>query len=72
MLTNICQRLAPSSTAASYSDGGTVCSPASSEIAMKGTPRQTLAKMTEKREFQTSPRKLMFSVISPSSSATTR
>src|SRR5262245_38688697 len=65
IFTNICQRVAPSSVAASYSDGGTVCSPASSEIAMKGTPRQTLAKIAEKRAFQTSPRKLMLVLSRP-------
>src|SRR5512134_3794122 len=62
---NICQRVAPSSVAASYSDGGTVCSPASSEIAMNGTPRHTLAKITLQREIQVSPRKLMLPSMMP-------
>src|SRR6185437_70916 len=51
--------------AASYSDGDTVCRPASNVIATNGTPRQILAKITDQRAFQTSPRKLMFSVIIP-------
>ena len=36
-----------------------VCSPASSVIATKGTPRQTLATMVEMRAFHGSPRKSM-------------
>ena len=34
-------------------------------MATKGTPRHTLAKMTEKREFQVSPKKLMLLSIQP-------
>src|SRR5262245_25542476 len=49
--------------AASYSDGGTVCKPASSVIATNGTPRQILAKITDQRAFQTSPRKSILVVI---------
>src|SRR6478752_6174005 len=60
-----CHGVAPSMVAASYSDGDTVCSPASNVMATKGTPRQILAKITDQRAFQTSPRKLMFSVMSP-------
>src|SRR5665647_1670544 len=60
-----CQGVAPSMVAASYSDGDTVCRPASSVIATNGTPRQMLAKITDQRAFQTSPRKLMFSVMRP-------
>src|SRR5690242_14514646 len=52
--------------AASYSEGETVCSPASSVMATKGTPRQMLAKITDKRAFQGSPRKLMLCEMSPS------
>src|SRR5215470_16423370 len=62
---NICQRLAPSMVAASYSVGDTVCSPASNVMAMNGTPRQMLAKITDQRAFQGSPRKSMFCAISP-------
>src|ERR1700712_2272210 len=51
--------------AASYSDGDTVCRPASSVIATKGTPRQILAKITDQRAFQTSPRKSILTVINP-------
>src|SRR5690348_7045428 len=65
MRRKICHRDAPSSVAASYSEAGTVCRPASSEIAMKGTPRQTLAKITLQRAFQASPRKLILVLISP-------
>src|SRR5215212_3652297 len=60
-----CQLEAPSSVAASYNEGDTVCRPASSVIATKGTPRQILAKITQIRAQVTSPRKLMFSVIMP-------
>src|SRR6201987_6522937 len=60
-----CQLEAPSSVAASYSDGCTVCRPASSVIATNGTPRQILAKITQIRAQVVSPRKLMFWVISP-------
>src|SRR5215475_1956470 len=62
---NICQRLAPSMMAASYSDGGTVCRPASRVMAMNGTPRQMLAKITDQRAFHGSPRKSILVAISP-------
>src|SRR5882672_9942475 len=65
MKRNISHFDAPSSVAASYSDGCTVCRPASSVIATKGTPRQILAKITQIRAQVTSPRKLMFWVIRP-------
>src|SRR6266404_9260899 len=65
MKRNISHFDAPSSVAASYSDGCTVCNPASSVIATKGTPRQILAKITQIRAQVESPRKLMFWVISP-------
>src|ERR1700761_9730882 len=65
MWRNICQRVAPSSVAASYSDGETVCRPASSVIATNGTPRQMLAKITQIRAQVVSPRKLMFWVMRP-------
>src|SRR6185437_7478658 len=58
-----CHGVAPSMVAASYSEGDTVCSPASSVIATNGTPRQILAKITDQRAFQMSPRKLMLVVI---------
>src|SRR5207245_1847232 len=45
--------------------GDTVCRPASSVIATKGTPRQILAKITQIRAHVVSPRKLMFWVIRP-------
>src|ERR1043166_529630 len=54
-----CHVVAPSSVAASYNEGDTVCSPASSVIATKGTPRQILAKITQIRAHVVSPRKLM-------------
>src|SRR2546430_13526892 len=60
-----CQLEAPSRVAASYSDGDTVCKPASSVIATKGTPRQILAKITQIRAQVVSPRKLMFWVMMP-------
>src|SRR3982751_6962844 len=65
MWRNICQRVAPSRVAASYSEGCTVCRPASSVIATNGTPRQILAKITQMRAQVVSPRKLMFCEISP-------
>src|SRR5471030_1738167 len=65
MKRNISHLLAPSSVAASYSEGCTVCRPASSVIATNGTPRQILAKITQMRAQVTSPRKLMFWVIRP-------
>src|SRR5476649_1486282 len=58
-----CQDVAPSMVAASYRDGDTVCNPARSVIATNGTPRQTLAKITDQRAFQTSPRKSILVVI---------
>src|SRR6267142_448651 len=57
MKRNISHLLAPSIVAASYSEGGTVCRPASSVIATNGTPRQILAKITDQRAFQGLPRK---------------
>src|SRR3954462_13441123 len=66
MKRNISHLLAPSRVAASYSDGCTVCRPASSVIATKGTPRQILAKITQIRAQVTSPRKLIFWVMRPS------
>src|SRR3569833_4540214 len=60
-----CQLVAPSSVAASYSEGDTVCKPARSVIATNGTPRQMLAKITVQRAFHGSPRKLMYCVIRP-------
>src|SRR3982075_1656579 len=65
MKRNISHLLAPSSVAASYSEGCTVCRPASSVIATKGTPRQILAKITQIRAHVVSPRKLMFCVMRP-------
>src|SRR5690242_20243426 len=61
-----CHGVAPSMVAASYSEGDTVCKPASSVMATNGTPRQILAKITDQRAFHGSPRKLMYCVISPS------
>src|SRR5215813_1822122 len=58
-----CHGVAPSMVAASYSDGDTVCRPASSVIATNGTPRQTFAPITDHRAFQTSPRKSILLVI---------
>src|SRR5262252_10993552 len=60
-----CHGVAPSMVAASYSEGDTVCSPASSVIATNGTPRQMLAKITDQRAFQMSPRKSILVVIRP-------
>src|SRR5204863_5737183 len=51
--------------AASYSEGDTVCKPASSVMATNGTPRQILAKITDQRAFQVSPRKSMLLAIRP-------
>src|SRR6476661_3302582 len=51
--------------AASYSEGDTVCSPASSVMATNGTPRQILAKITDQRAPHGSPRKLMLCEMSP-------
>src|SRR3954469_6557232 len=65
MKRNISHFDAPSSVAASYSEGCTVCRPASSVIATNGTPRQILAKITQMRAQVVSPRKLMFCEISP-------
>src|SRR5262245_36089734 len=65
MCRKICHLLAPSMVAASYSEDGTVCRPASRVMAMNGTPRQILAKITDQRAFQGSPRKSMFELISP-------
>src|SRR5689334_25306164 len=63
MWRNICQREAPSKVAASWSEGDTVCRPASSVIATNGTPRQILAKITQILAQVVSPRKLMLLVI---------
>ncbi len=52
---NFCQALAPSSSAASYSDGEMVCSPASSVMATNGMPRQILATTSEPRAFHGEP-----------------
>src|SRR5262245_2146839 len=52
--------------AASYSEAGMVCSPARRVMAMNGTPRQMLAKITDQRAFQVSPRKSILLAISPS------
>src|SRR5690606_26001741 len=41
------------------------CRPASSEIATKGMPRQTLAAITDQRAVQGSPRKLIGAWITP-------
>src|SRR5215831_8611030 len=60
-----CHLVAPSMVAASYSEGDTVCSPASNVIATNGTPRQMLAKITDQRAFQMSPRKSILVVIRP-------
>src|SRR5215831_20094392 len=60
-----CHVVAPSRVAASYSEGDTVCSPASSVIATNGTPRQILAKITDQRAFQILPRKSILAVIRP-------
>src|ERR1700732_4791759 len=60
------QLVSPSSVAASYSDGDTVCRPASKVIATKGTPRQILAKITLPRAKLPSPRKSMLWSIRPS------
>src|SRR3981189_3923967 len=65
MKRNISHLVSPSRGAASYSEGWTVCRPASSVIATKGTPRQILAKITQIRAQVVSPRKLMFWVIRP-------
>src|SRR5262245_59724556 len=62
---NCCHGVAPSIEAASYSDGEMVCSPASSEMATNGTPRQTLAAIVDMRASQGSPRKSMYWLISP-------
>ena len=51
--------LAPSSVAASWSEGEIVCSPASSVIVTNGMPRQTFAAITDQRACQGSPRKSM-------------
>src|SRR3981189_1256433 len=66
MKRNISHLLAPSRVAASYSEGCTVCRPASSVIATNGTPRQMLAKITQIPAQVESPRKLIFSHIRPS------
>src|SRR6201995_5372456 len=61
-----CQLVAPSSVAASYNEGDTVCRPASSVMATNGTPRQMLAMITDVRAQSVSPRKLMLWVMRPS------
>src|SRR5215211_4925030 len=65
MWRHICQGVAPSRVAASYRDGGTVCRPASRVMAMNGTPRQMLAKMTLACACRGTPRKSMLPEISP-------
>src|SRR3712207_3027453 len=65
MWRNICQGVAPSRVAASYREGGTVCRPARSVMAMKGTPRQMLAKITLACACRGTPRKSMLPEISP-------
>src|SRR5215212_2023282 len=65
MWRNICQGVAPSRVAASYSDGGTVCRPARRVIAMNGTPRQMLAKITLACAWSGTPRKSMLPEMSP-------
>src|SRR5438067_2308384 len=52
-----CHGVAPSSAAASYSEGEIVCSPASRVMATNGTPRQILANMVDSRAFHGLPRK---------------
>ena len=54
-----CHPVAPSIAAASYNEGEIVCSPASSEIATNGIPRQTLAAIVDPRAIHGSPRKSM-------------
>src|SRR4029078_8245662 len=60
-----CQELAPSSAAASCRSSGTACRPARIETAKKGMPRQMLARQSEARAFQASPRKLMLCLTTP-------
>src|ERR1700737_1783324 len=60
MKRNRCQAEAPSMVAASWREADPVCSPASKVIAMNGTPRQILAKITDQRAVHGSPRKSMF------------
>src|SRR6185436_4269358 len=60
---NCCQGVAPSIEEASYSDGGMVCRPASSEIATTGTQCQMFAAVTESPASQGSPRKSMYRSI---------
>src|SRR5215203_419861 len=61
-----CQEVAPSSVAASCREGEMVCNPASSVMATKGMPRQTLVKITVARALLGSPKKLIGDEISPS------
>ena len=56
---NFCHSVAPSSAAASYSDGEMVCNPASRVMAKNGTPRQIFAAMVDSRASHGSPRKLI-------------
>ena len=56
---NLVQDDAPSRSAASYRSWLMVWSPANRPMVKKGTPRQTLAAMSDQRAFQGSPRKLM-------------
>src|SRR5271166_6282982 len=63
---NRCQGPAPSSVAASYSEGEMVCKPASKVMATNGMPRQTFAAITDHRAFQGLPRKSMYWWMSPS------
>src|SRR5215210_7039527 len=61
-----CQGVAPSSVAASCSEGEMVWSPASRVMATNGMPRQTFVKMTVARALLGEPKKLMGEEISPS------
>src|SRR5487761_1938963 len=65
MKRKFCHGVAPSMVAASYSDGDTVCRPASSVIATKGTPRQILANITQMRASVGSPRKSILWLMRP-------
>src|SRR5207247_2498039 len=51
--------------ARNHGAGDTLGKPASSVMAMNGTPRQIVAKITDQRAFQVSPRKSILLAISP-------
>ena len=68
MYQKIVQALAPSMRAASTSEFGTVCRPASSSSAMKGVVFQTSAMMIVVIAVSGEPYQLMFASISPSCS----